>query len=361
MTQLGTPFRLGRQRKLYRSAGEHGKARDFCNPLKADTKFNSGPLSRAFALFLGCVVAALCLIPTTGGAQMFVSHFGNGLDTGRISEYDATTGALINPTLISDLAGPDDIAVSGHTLFVADSTLGTVGEYTTSGRPVNPRLITLGNLPSRIEISGQYLFVSEPERDRIAKYTTSGKRVDVDLIPGGRFGGGLYSPAGLAVSGDKLFVVNTGFGTIGEYTTSGATINATLISGLVDPSGAIGFDIAISGDRLFVTIGNVVREYTTSGTPVNPALISVDGIVYDMALSGGSLFLLHDSLTETVIDEYTTSGALVNAPLISELVDAPRSLLVVPGSAAVPDASSTWTLLLLGLTAMVSVKHSMRA
>lgn len=92
---------------------------------------------------------------------------------------------------------------------------------------------------------------------------------------------------------------------------------------------------------------------------MNPALISTDGTVADMALSGGDLFLLVSGFTER-FEQYTTSGVPVNIPLVPDLLNAPRSLLVLPGSAAAPDASSTWTLLLLGLTAMASVKHTMR-
>jgi hypothetical protein len=53
------------------------------------------------------------------------------------------------------------------------------------------------------------------------------------------------------------------------------------------------------------------------------------------------------------IGEYTTSGATVNASLISGL-HGPQSIAVV--SASVPDTSSTWTLLLLALTATFGVR-----
>ena len=109
----------------------------------------------------------------------------------------------------------------------------------------------------------------------------------------------------------QIFVTNYDAGTIGEYTSSGVTVNASLVSGLNDPSA-----IVVSGGNLFVTnFGN--------GT----------------------------------IGEYTTSGATVNAALVSGL-NGPVAIAVV--SASVPDASSTWTLLLLGLSAAFGLNPLLR-
>jgi hypothetical protein len=57
------------------------------------------------------------------------------------------------------------------------------------------------------------------------------------------------------------------------------------------------------------------------------------------------------------ISEYTTSGVLVNSALVSGLHGA-EGIAVAPAS--VPDASSTWTLLLLGLTATFGLKVMLR-
>src|SRR6478672_7305137 len=77
-------------------------------------------------------------------------------------------------------------AARADQIFVANISIGTIGEYTTSGATVNPALIS-----------------------------------------------GLSFPVGIAVSGSDLFVLNTAIGTIGKYTTSGATVNPDLISGVV--------------------------------------------------------------------------------------------------------------------------------
>jgi hypothetical protein len=88
---------------------------------------------------------------------------------------------------------------------------------------------------------------------------------------------------------------------------------------------------------------------------VNPALITGLSLPAAIAVSGGNLFVTNE-LTGT-IGEYTTSGATVNASLVSGL-HLPYGIAVV--SASVPDAASTWALLLLGLTATFGLKHLLR-
>jgi hypothetical protein len=106
-------------------AGDKQRAETFglqFNPMKTDTKFNSGPLSRAVAaLLLAFVVAALCLVPVTGTAQILVANQGNNT----IGEYDATTGAPINRSFISSGSFASDIAVSGGNRLLQSLTLST--------------------------------------------------------------------------------------------------------------------------------------------------------------------------------------------------------------------------------------------
>ena len=72
------------------------------------------------------------------GSDLFVANYNNGT----IGEY-TTSGAVVNATLISRLDSPAGIAVSGGNLFVVDSGTGTVGEYdATTGAVVNATLIS---------------------------------------------------------------------------------------------------------------------------------------------------------------------------------------------------------------------------
>src|SRR5438034_6098308 len=135
-------------------------------------------------VLFAAVVAALCLIPVTGRAQIFVTNEGNNT----IGEYNATTGATINSSFISGLDFPTGIALFGGNLFVANSGNNTIGEYNAAtGAPINSSFISSG----------------------------------------------LNQPRGIAFSGGNLFVTNGLGNTIGEYNaTTGATINSSFVSGL---------------------------------------------------------------------------------------------------------------------------------
>ena len=111
-------------------------------------------------------------------------------DSGTVGEYNATTGATINSSLVSGLSSPVGIAVSGANLWVTYGN--TIGEYNaTTGAPVNASLVS-----------------------------------------------GLNSPRGLSEYAGNLFVVNNQNGTIGEYNAiTGATVSASLVSGLNGPYG----------------------------------------------------------------------------------------------------------------------------
>src|SRR3954470_24324171 len=86
---------------------------------------------------LFAVVLGLLSHNTARADQIFVTNNGNGT----IGAY-TTTGAAVNPALISGLRGAEGIAVSGSDLFVSNSLNGTIGAYTTAGAMVNPALIS---------------------------------------------------------------------------------------------------------------------------------------------------------------------------------------------------------------------------
>jgi hypothetical protein len=165
------------------------------------------------------------------GNDLFVgfNEFNAGAGHGKIAEYDATTGAVINANFITGLNQPEGITISGNHLFVVNNaddnseggilTNGTVGEYDlTTGAAINSALIAGLNQPVAVAVLGNDLFVTS-----------------------------------------NPYPVNTG--TVGEYdATTGASINASFISGLDDPQGiaifapepSTGMMLAISATTLFV-------------------------------------------------------------------------------------------------------------
>jgi WD40 repeat protein len=162
------------------------------NPMKTNPSFRILKFSTLVPLGIA-IAAALCLIPVTGRAQIFVTNLNNNT----IGEYNATTGATINSSFISSgLSFPFGIALSGGNLFVANVFNSTIGEYNaTTGATINSSFISSG----------------------------------------------LNGPEGIALSGGNLFVANVFNSTIGEYNaTTGATINSSFISsGLNEPVGIV--------------------------------------------------------------------------------------------------------------------------
>ena len=146
---------------------------------------------RAFYAFL-IAIAVLWAVLRNARAQLYVSSRPEGGLLGVVSEYNATTGEVINANMITGLSFPRALAVSGNKLFVANTVSGTVGEYNaTTGEVINANFIT-----------------------------------------------GLGGPAALALLGNTLFVANTLSGTVGEYdATTGEVIKANFITGLSNPEG----------------------------------------------------------------------------------------------------------------------------
>ena len=192
----------------------------------------------------------------------------------KVGEYDATTGATVNASLITTgLNGPWGIAASGSNLFVSNMYGNTVGEYTTTGATVNPALVSGVSEPAGIAVSGSNLFVvnwNGGNTSWVGEYNaTTGAAVNPIIAYGNNNSGHGY----VVLSGTDLFVSNCYADTISEYdATTGALLNAALVSGLSCPEG-----MAIFGSDLFVAnrdTGTIGEYNATTGAVVNASLIS---------------------------------------------------------------------------------------
>src|SRR5438093_140081 len=100
-------------------------------------------------IFLATLLAA----PAHG--QIFVTT-----NSGTVGEYNATTGATLNASLVSGLSGAYGIAVSGGNLFVVNNGTNTIEEYNaTTGATVNAALVSGLPFSFGIAVSGGNLFV----------------------------------------------------------------------------------------------------------------------------------------------------------------------------------------------------------
>ena len=175
------------------------------------------------------------------GNSLYISN------TNTVAEYNATTGAAMNLAFIS-LRTPEGLAVSGNNLYVlyvtGTSTVGTtrpasyVSEYNaTTGALINPTLVTGLVQPKGLVISGNSLYVGSAFSKTVGEYNaTTGAPINASLITG------LNPPQGLAIWGSRLYVLylsGTLSGSfVGEFNAvTGAAINGSLITGLVQPTG----------------------------------------------------------------------------------------------------------------------------
>ena len=276
--------------------------------MKISISFNKRLLIRALYL-LSIAGAALLAMPTRAGAQLYVSQ----VQAGIVSEYNASTGALIKADFITGLSTPNALLLSGSDLLVANEA-GSVGKYNAStGAAINQSFITGTNFePIGLALSGTDLFVANISNDTVGKYNAStGAVIKVPFITKlpatssiglGVFGTTILfvaeegqskldkyvistgaakvaltlknpNPYGVAVLGSDLFVTSLSAGTISEYNVkTGAVIKASFITGLNFPT-----QIAILNDTLYVVNygGGTVGEYNAkTGAVMNASLIS---------------------------------------------------------------------------------------
>ena len=236
-------------------------------------KTSGKPINSKFITGLNSAGAVLAV-----NGKVFIGNSSN-----QISEYNASTGALINASFISGLNFPLGMAVSGNNFYVANYEGDSIGLYdATTGLPINSSFITGLGYPVAIAISGNNLFVTNNYDNSdgdvyISEYdATTGALIKANFIevpPSHLFG--------LAVKGDDLFVCiypanRPRDGSVAKYNvTTGALIKADFIK-ISQPYG-----IALSGNTLFVANEHLVYEFdATTGAKLSEEIRGLDYPVY---------------------------------------------------------------------------------
>jgi DNA-binding beta-propeller fold protein YncE len=116
--------------------------------------FNSGTIGEYDATTGATINAALItgLHDPTGltisGNHLYVANAGNGT----IGEYDLD-GTVVNAAVVTGLSNPQDVVEFGGNLYVTDNGNHRVGEYdATTGAAINPALITGFSYPTGIAV-----------------------------------------------------------------------------------------------------------------------------------------------------------------------------------------------------------------
>ena len=304
------------------------------------------------------LVAAICaLVSATADAQQIVVVGGLGTEENPevVGAY-MLSGAAINTSLISDPYG--EFAASAGDLFIP--TANGIAEYTTSGALVNPALVTGLNPAAAMAVSGGELFVLEGSgtHSYVSVYdATTGATINASLVPS--LAAGLWNPTAIAVSDGDLFILSAGMrgsgyadGVVSQYDAStGALINPALVTGVGE------YALAVSGNDLFVPtfpFETGIGEYTTSGATVNASLITGLGLVSGIAIYGNGLFEVNNESSGSgspglpaSVGEYTLSGATVNAALINGIASPNGIAIITPEPPAL-------VLLAIGIAALAA-------
>lgn len=283
-------------------------------------------LAGSFRLWSGCLFLGSVYLeqpPLRAQDKIYLTEGSPSFDyTGTVEEYSAS-GVPINLNLITGLASPRGLAVSGGYIYVTE-TAGWNGmeKATLSGAPVNLDLVPYNppgfgaDPPLYVDVSGDDIFVLRPAG--VSEYT-----VDGGLVNPGFDNKGLYEESEMTLWGSDLFVSNA-TGSVTEFTTAGVEVNPALISGL--GYGTSG--IAVADGHIFVGnwITGTIGEYNLDGSVVDSSLITgVPDGVFQLAAFGSDLYVG----LRLGVAEYTDSGALVNADLIATGFTA-QGIVVVP-------------------------------
>ncbi|HEY0258048.1 MAG TPA: hypothetical protein VGC39_11440 [Candidatus Methylacidiphilales bacterium] len=174
---------------------------------------------------------------------LYVAQFDWITGRPRIGKYNAATGAPMNTDLIPHLTTePSSLAVSGNSLFVAAE--GPLMQYdATTGALLNPRFGRVIYSPTGLAQMDHWLWITGGANAPTGAVLKVDAETGLSAVSGGLFRPlitGLNYPGVIAVSGDDLFI-GGGKGTaVARYNaTTGDVINANFIPSMHDRFGGL--------------------------------------------------------------------------------------------------------------------------
>jgi DNA-binding beta-propeller fold protein YncE len=319
--------------------------------MKTNGKYNS----RAVGLSCGgilCAGAILLMAASATAQNLFVS------DTALGTVYEYTPGG-VESTFTTGTSFPEGLAFdSGGNLFVSSLISGTINEYSPGGAPVPPVPFASGLVqPFGLTFgSSGLLYAADAGSDAIYSYTPSGTPSTFISTAGSG-----YSPYGLTF--DKLgnlFVALHGASDsiVKEYTSGGVFIT-TFLSGLNSP-----YDLKFdSAGNLWVADSgkNTIYEYDATGLLLNTINQSTGawGLAFD---AFGNMFATD---ADGTVYKYTPADLLLpggGSPSMfvssgGDLVNGTYLAFNQPSS-GVPEQSSTLGLLVIGALAVLGGRRA---
>jgi hypothetical protein len=210
-------------------------------------------------LFLGIAVLFTC---GTARAQILYVLQNQAALVGIVSTYNATTGAVLSPSLIAGLREPLGLAINSNSnppvIFVAADHV--IGKYhATTGSAINPVFIhtnPLGARPHFLLLSGTTLYVGSDGTQVDTYDATTGAKIKVPFISA------IGSISGLALSGNVLYVSDRSARKVDEYDASTGVLNTSF-----SVVGGAPYCLAVYADDIFVAQWGPGQGARSANTP----------------------------------------------------------------------------------------------
>jgi outer membrane protein assembly factor BamB len=247
---------------------------------------------------------------STARAQILYVLQNQAALVGIVSTYNATTGAVLNPSLIAGLREPQGLAINSNSnppvIFVAADHV--IGKYNaTTGSAINPVFIhtnPLGARPHFLLLSGTTLYVGSDGTEIDTYDATTGAKIKVPFISG------IGSISGLALSGNVLYVSDRSARKVDEYDASTGVLNTSF-----SVVGGAPYCLAVYGGDIFVVqwgpaapgLGGQISKYSLTGTPIDLKFITT-GDPGPFLLSGSTLYIGFHFDFPPPLSEHPTGG-----------------------------------------------------
>jgi len=285
-----------------------------------------------FSLLIGTV--AMRVWPCSASAQIFVADS----SVGRVGEYNESTGATIRDPVSNPFVNVNGtmtgIACLNGVLYVTDGFDDSIRAFNaTTGQPVSGFSLTgVFSFVIGLTAANNTLYVANGDAGKVSTYSaTDGHELNDTFVSAG-----VNGSTDLKVNNGYLYVatpgdtVNRNNGTIGKFdATTGQVVSTSFISGLDTP-----YTLALSGNHLFVAsaLGDSVAEYdANTGLSINPTLITGLQDPLGMAVDGSHLFIVNNGTTDPTgfVNEYDLNGNLLIDHFIPTIPD-PWGIAIVP-------------------------------
>jgi hypothetical protein len=217
-------------------------------------------------------------IALSGNTLYIAESFG----ADKISKIDISSVSPTKTDVVTGLSGPDGLAISGNTLYIAEVQGDKISKIDISSATPSVETVITGVLePTGIVIDGDYLYIAEYNAQKISKLNLT-TLVKTDYLTG------LSGPTGLAISNNILYFSEFDTNVISKVDLAAAVpIITQMGSGFDEPA----FLNLVGSELYFANYGSgKLSKMDITNSIVVDVATSLGG-VYGLVNNGAYLFL----------------------------------------------------------------------